>query len=61
MALVTNMVFFCGKFSSLGDPKKRVSESNKGIFEFFKKIHHISRKKIEILKFRQCVPLSRQN
>jgi hypothetical protein len=28
-------LFFCGKFSPLGDKKKMVSKSNKGIFEFF--------------------------
>jgi hypothetical protein len=60
---VWHRVFFCGEFSPPGDKKKRAGESNKGIFEnVFFLIHHISRKKkLEVARFRQCVPLRRQN
>jgi hypothetical protein len=40
--------------------KKKAGESNKGTPENFLN-RHISRKKLEVVEFRQCVPLGRQN
>jgi len=56
--------FFCGKFSSPGDEKKkggwRIQQRN--FWEFSKKLRHISRKKkLEVARFRQGVPWDRQN
>jgi len=62
--LLTITVFFGGEFSPPGDQKKRAGESNKGIFENFKRKFAISwgkKKKLKVARFRQCVPLSRQN
>jgi hypothetical protein len=53
---------FCGKFSPPGDKKKRAGESNKGNFENLKtKLPYLEKKKLDIARFRQCVPLGRQN
>jgi hypothetical protein len=40
--LLTITVFFGGEFSPPGDQKKRAGESNKGIFENFKRKFAIS-------------------
>jgi hypothetical protein len=57
-----NRVFFCGEFSPPGDIKKRAGESNKGILEKFKNNWpYLREKKLEVARFRQCVPLGRQN
>jgi hypothetical protein len=55
---------FCGEFSPPGDQKKKkTGESNRGILENFLKKFAISREKkeLEVARFRQCVPLGRQN
>jgi hypothetical protein len=56
------MVFFCGEFSPHGNKKNRAGKSNKGIFEKFKNNSpYLGEKKLEVARFRQCVPLGRQN
>jgi hypothetical protein len=52
------MFFFWGKFLQLGDEKKRVGESNKGIIEILKiQSPHLDQKNLKIIIFRQCVSL----
>jgi len=56
-------LFFCGEFSPPGDPKKEgLANPIKGFFENLKKQIAISRekKRLEVARFRQCVPLGRQ-
>jgi len=54
--------FFVANFRHLATRKNRAGESNKGIFENFFLNRHISRKtKLEVARFRHCVPLGRQN
>jgi hypothetical protein len=48
--------FFGGEFSPLGN-KKWASKSNRGILEnFFKNSPYLKKKKLEVARFRQCVP-----
>jgi hypothetical protein len=58
--------FFCvANFRHLGEPpkKKRPDESNKGIFEIFKKksLYLEEKNKLEVVRFRKGVVLGRQN
>jgi hypothetical protein len=42
--------------------KKRDGESNKGIFEVFKKqLPYLDQKILKVTKFKQCVHVGRQN
>jgi len=53
---------FCGKFSPLGDQKKRLTNPMKGFFRIFKKSSpYLEKKKLEVARFKQCVPLGHQN
>jgi hypothetical protein len=56
------VVLFCGEFSLPGDQKKkRLAYPTKGFLRLKKKNRHISRKKkLEVARFKQCVPLGRQ-
>jgi hypothetical protein len=47
--------FLFGEFSQPGDKKKRE------ILRFIKKLPYIDQKNLEVARFRQCVPVGRQN
>ncbi len=55
--------FFGGEFSPPADKKKKAGVSNKWIFEIKKKNSPYleEKKKLEVARFRQCLPLGRQN
>jgi hypothetical protein len=60
-------VFFHDEFSPLDNnnkkkEKKKLANPTKGFLRIFLKNCHVSRKKkLEVARFRQCVPLGRQN
>jgi hypothetical protein len=56
-----NIGFCLGEFSQPGD-KKKAGESNKGNFDIKKKNRHIlTKKNLEVARFRLCVPIGHQN
>jgi hypothetical protein len=53
---------FCGEFSPLADRKKGLANPTKGFLRiFFKNLPYLEEKKLEVIRFRQCVPLGRHN
>jgi hypothetical protein len=58
---VQGFLFF-GEFSALGDKEKGLANPTKGFLRIQKKNRHIWRKKrLEVARFRQCVPLGCKN
>jgi hypothetical protein len=54
--------FFCGEFSPPGDKKKGLANPTKGFLRIFvQNSPYLEKKKLEVARFRQCVPLGRQN
>jgi hypothetical protein len=52
---------FCGEFSPPGDRKKGLANPTNGFLRIFLKNSPSRLKKLEVARFRQCVPLCRQN
>ncbi len=59
--LVSVFLIF-SEFLQLGDKQKGLANPTKGFFGiFFKKSSYLEKKNLEIVRFRQCVPVGRQN
>jgi len=57
-----SVLVFSTNFSQLGDKEKELANPTKGFFGIFvKKSSYLEKKKLEIVRFRQCVPVGRQN
>jgi hypothetical protein len=55
-------MFFCGRIFTTWQQKKMVDESNKGIFEIYKKKSpYLDQKNLKVTIFRQCVLVGCQN
>jgi len=55
------IIVFFGEFLQPNDTKKWVSKSNKRIFDFFFfKSPYLNQKRLEITRFKQCVPIGHQ-
>ncbi len=61
--MVVTKVFFLANFRTLATKKKGgAGESNKGIFEiFYKNSPYLNKKNLEVARFRQRIPVGRQN
>jgi hypothetical protein len=57
-----NRIFFCGEFSPPGDKKTGLANPTKGFLRIvFKNSPYLKEKKLEVSRFRQYVPVGRQN
>jgi hypothetical protein len=52
---------FFGKFPQLSKKKLRLVNPTKGFLRFLKNLPYLDPKKLEVVRFKQCVPIGHQN
>jgi hypothetical protein len=60
--MVVASVFLCAEFSQTGDKKKGLANETKGFLRiFFKTSPYLEKKRLEVVRYIQCVPVGRRN